>query len=159
MPNLLFLCTGNSARSILGEVLLNHLGGGVWQGWSAGSNPVGRVNPHALTLLGERGHDVSGLLSKRWDVFSAAGAPMMDVIITVCDAAAGEPCPVWPGHPITSHWGMPDPAAAPDDASARAAFCATYDTLYHRLSALVALPFSGMTDDQAKAALDRIGAS
>lgn len=156
---MLFLCTGNSARSILGEVLLNHLGGGVWRGWSAGSNPVGHVNPHALALLAERGHDVAGLSSKRWDVFAGPDAPVMDVIITVCDAAAGEACPVWPGHPLTSHWGMPDPAAAPDATSARAAFAATYDTLHRRLFALIALPLSDMDAFQTKAALDRIGTS
>ena len=159
MPNVLFLCTGNSARSILGEVLLNHLGGGAWRGWSAGSNPVGRVNPYAVALLVERGYAVEGLSSKRWDVFAGPGAPAMDVIITVCDAAAGEACPVWPGHPLTSHWGMPDPAAAPDAASARAAFAATCDTLHRRLSALVALPFSDMDTVVSKAALDRIGTS
>jgi arsenate reductase len=159
MPNMLFLCTGNSARSILGEVLLNHLGGGVWRGWSAGSNPVGQVNPHALALLAERGHDASGLSSKRWDVVAGPDAPVMDAIITVCDAAAGEACPVWPGRPLTSHWGMPDPATAPDAVSARAAFAATYDTLHRRLSALLALPFSDMDAAQVKAALDRIGSS
>lgn len=159
MPNVLFLCTGNSARSILGEVLLNKLGGGDWRGWSAGSNPVGRVNPHALALLREHGHDVSGLSSKRWDVFAGADAPVMDVVITVCDSAAGEACPVWPGHPLTSHWGMPDPAAAADDATARAAFAETYDTLHRRLSALVALPFADLGKAEAKAVLDQIGRS
>lgn len=157
MRNVLFLCTGNSARSILGEALLNHVGCGTWRAWSAGSNPVGRVNPHALALLRERGHDVSDLSSKRWDVFAGADAPVMDIIITVCDSAAGEACPVWPGHPLSSHWGMPDPAGASDDAAAVTAFAATYDTLHRRLSALVSLPFADLSKVEAQAALDYIG--
>lgn len=152
--NILFLCTGNSARSILGEVLLSHLGGGAWRGWSAGSNPARRVNPFALELLAAKGHDISGLRSKRWDEFAAADAPPMDIIITVCASAAGEACPVWPGHPLTSNWPMPDPAAHDGDA-ARAAFAETYAVLHRRLSALVALPPADIT----KVALDRIGAA
>ncbi len=158
MPDVLFLCTGNSARSILAEVLLNHLGRGEWRGWSAGSRPVGRVNPHALALLRARGHDVSGLSSRRWDAFAGADAPPMDLVITVCDSAAGEACPVWPGHPLTSHWGMPDPAAATSDEGATAAaFAAAYDTLHRRISALVALPLADLTPAEARAAIDRIG--
>jgi arsenate reductase (thioredoxin) len=100
---------------------------------------------------------VAGLSSKRWDVFAGPDTPVMDVIITVCDAAAGEACPLWPGHPLTSHWGMPDPAAAPDAASARAPFATTYDSLHRFLSALVALPLTGLAPADAKAALERIG--
>jgi arsenate reductase len=159
MPNALFLCTGNSARSILAEVLLNHLGKGRWRGFSAGSNPVGRVNPHALALLQAKGHDVSGLSSKRWDVFAGAGAPAMDLIVTVCDSAAGETCPVWPGNPLTSHWGMPDPAAVTgDEGVIGTAFAATYDRLHERIAAMVALPLPELTQTEAKAAIDRIGA-
>jgi len=156
MINVLFLCTGNSARSILGEVLLTHLGGGAWRGWSAGSNPAGRVNPHAIELLEARGHDISGLRSKRWDEFAGPDAPEMHIIITVCAAAAGEACPVWPGHPLTSNWPMPDPAAHDGDA-ARAAFAETYAALHRRLQALVALPLDSMTLPEKQAALDRIG--
>jgi arsenate reductase len=158
MPSALFLCTGNSARSILAEVLLTQLGGGRWKGFSAGSNPVGRVNPHAAALLQARGHDISGLSSKRWDTFAGPGAPAMDLIITVCDSAAGETCPVWPGHPLTAHWGMPDPAAIPgDEAAIATAFAATYDKLRERLAALVALPFAELGPEQVKAAVDRVG--
>lgn len=157
MPaNVLFLCTGNSARSILGEVLLNHLGGGTLRGWSAGSNPAGRVNPHALELLAAKGHDIGGLRSKGWDEFAAPGAPHMDIIITVCASAAGEACPVSPGHPLTSNWPMPDPAEHDGDA-ARAAFAGTYAALHRRLTALAALPLAGMTVAETRAALDRIG--
>ena len=160
MPNVLFLCTGYSARSILGEVVLNHLGKGEWNGFSAGSNPVRRVNPHALALLAARGHDVSGLASKRWDVFAGPRAPAMDLIITVCDSAAGEACPVWPGHPVTSHWGMPDPAAVRgDEAAIGAAFAETYDALHRRLSDLVAIPLADLSRSDAKTAIDRIGAN
>lgn len=158
MINVLFLCTGNSARSILGEVLLNHIGGDGFRAWSAGSNPAGRVNPHALELLAAKGHDISGLRSKRWDEFAAPGAPEMHIIITVCAAAAGEACPVWPGHPLTSNWPMPDPAAHDGDA-ARAAFAETYAVLHRRLSALVALPLAELTPAETRAALDRIGSS
>jgi arsenate reductase len=160
VPNILFLCTGNSARSILAEATLNRLGNGEWTGFSAGSNPVGRVNPHALALLRAHGHDVSGLASKHWDAFAGPGAPAMDLIITVCDSAAGEACPVWPGHPMTSHWGMPDPAAVTgDDEAIGAAFAETYDALHRRISALLALPLADLPRDDARAAIDRIGAN
>jgi arsenate reductase len=159
MPNVLFLCTGNSARSILGEAILNHLGNSEWTGFSAGSKPVGQVNPHALALLQARGHAITGLASKRWDVFSGPVAPAMDLIITVCDSAAGEACPAWPGHPMTSHWGMPDPAAVTgDDAAIGAAFAETYHALHRRLSALLTLPLADLSGNGAKAAIDRIGA-
>ena len=108
--NVLFLCTGNSARSILGEAILNRLGDGEFRAFSAGSKPVGQVNPGALELLTERGYPTEGLRSKSWDEFARSGAPVLDHVITVCNNAAGETCPVWPGHPATDHWDIDDPA-------------------------------------------------
>lgn len=143
--NVLFLCAGNSARSILAEALLNHLGGGRYRAFSAGSRPVGRVNPLALDCLRDRGLPPSGLRSKGWEAFANAGAPAMDLVITVCDNAAGETCPVWPGHPMTAHWGVPDPAAAEGtDASKRAAFAAAAKALEDRIRRLVALPIASI---------------
>jgi arsenate reductase len=139
--NVLFLCTHNSARSVLAECLLNHLGQGRFRAFSAGSQPSGRVNPFALQALGEAGVDTSGVCSKSWDTFAGEKAPVMDLIITVCDSAAGEICPVWPGHPATAHWGYADPSATQgSDAARLMAFRDTMALIRRRLEILVALP-------------------
>lgn len=139
--NVLFLCTGNSARSILAECLLNHLGQGRFHGYSAGSQPAGRVNPFALEALTSAGIATDGVRSKSWEEFSKPDAPKMDLIITVCDNAAGEACPFWPGNPATAHWGYPDPAAVEgsDDAK-RKAFQHTMHALRSRIQLLVNMP-------------------
>lgn len=139
--NVLFLCTGNSARSIMAEAILNRLGGGVFRAYSAGSRPAGKVNPHTLDVLRARGHAVEGLRSKSWDEFAAPGAPPMDVVITVCDSAAREACPVWPGRPITGHWSFADPAAfeGPEEARRRR-FEQTYDGLAAYIRSLLNPP-------------------
>lgn len=131
---MLFLCTGNSARSILSEAILNRLGEGRFRAFSAGSKPVGRVNPGALALLGRLAFSTEGLRSKSWDEFAAPDAPPMDHIITVCNNAAGESCPVWPGHPATEHWDIDDPAGVGEsDEERRAAFEQAYATLDERI--------------------------
>ncbi len=138
----LFVCTGNSARSILGEAILNRLGDGRFQAYSAGSRPTGTVNPFALSLLRERGYAVDGLRSKSWDVFSRPDAPQIDFVFTVCDSAGNETCPIWPGHPVTAHWGIPDPAAATGtDEGKRAAFEKAYASLHARITAFLDLQF------------------
>lgn len=139
--NILFLCTGNSARSILAEALMNRHGKGRFRAYSAGSHPVGRVNPLALELLSANGFPVEGLRSKNWDEFAHPDAPRMDFVVTVCDKAAGEVCPVWPGQPMTAHWGFPDPAAAtgPEPARRRA-FEQVYREIARRLDIMLALP-------------------
>ena len=134
MSNVLFLCTGNSARSILGEAILNRLGAGCFRAFSAGSKPAGRVNPGALELLQRLAYPTEDLRSKSWDEFAGPGAPHMDYIITVCNNAAGETCPVWPGHPATEHWDIADPAGVGDtDQERRAAFEMAYATLDGRI--------------------------
>ena len=139
--NILFLCTGNSARSILAEGLVNHLSGARFKGFSAGSQPVGRVNPFALETLRALGCETAGMASKSWDVFAAPDAPRMDFIVTVCDSAAGEACPYWPGAPVTAHWGFPDPAKVEgDDETKRAAFARTAQAIAQRLRLLLSLP-------------------
>lgn len=157
--NVLFLCTGNSARSILAEAIANHLGDGRLQAWSAGSQPRGVPNPAALELIADKGLDASGLRSKSWDEFAGADAPRMDLVITVCDNAAGESCPLWPGAPLKAHWGIADPAGTgetPDEV--RAAFAQAWDLLEARFRALVALPFETLSRAEFQAALNRIGA-
>jgi protein-tyrosine-phosphatase len=137
--NVLFLCTGNSARSILAEAILNGRGAGRFAGFSAGSQPRGEVHPLALQLLREMGLAIAGLRSKSWHEFAAAGAPHMDRIITVCDSAAGEACPVWPGRPAVAHWSLPDPAVVQgSDAACRRAFADTYQALDRRIARLMA---------------------
>lgn len=139
--HVLFLCTGNSARSVLAECMLNRLGAGRFVAHSAGSHPKGAVHPRTLELLRELGYETGGLRSKSWDEFAAPGAPRLDFVFTVCDDAAGESCPVWPGQPITAHWGIPDPAAATGtDDEVRRAFRVAYARLEHRIRLLTALP-------------------
>lgn len=141
--NVLFLCTGNSARSVLAEGLLNVMGHGRFRAYSAGSMPTGRVNPFAIELLDAIGYDTRTLRSKSWDEFGAPDAPPMDFIITVCDNAAGEVCPIWPGHPTSAHWGFADPAVvAGSDADKREAFSQTLQQIRSRLSLFLSLPLS-----------------
>lgn len=140
--NVLFLCTGNSARSILFECLLNHLGSERFRAFSAGSQPAGRVNPFALQVLQKAGIATDGLRSKSWDEFAQTDAPKMDLVITVCDNAAGEVCPYWPGQPATAHWGYPDPAAVQgSDSEKLAAFEQTMRAIKQRLDIFLSLPF------------------
>ncbi|MCV6586544.1 MAG: arsenate reductase ArsC [Marinibacterium sp.] len=143
--NILVLCTGNSARSILLEHILNQAGQGRVRAWSAGSQPTGQVHPQSLTLLGDKGYDLSDARSKSWDEFAADGAPEMDLVITVCGSAAEETCPMWPGAPLRAHWGVEDPAAAAE-ADWDAAFATAYDILSRRAKAFLALPLDGDRD-------------
>jgi len=153
----LVLCTGNSARSILGEVLINELGGGRLRAFSAGSHPTGRVNPGAVAKLRREGHAVAGLASKSWDQFSGPDAPLVDIVITVCDNAAGESCPVWHGSPLTAHWGIPDPALDTDDgALLDAAFDRAYAQLRTRVEAMLALPIETMAAGDLAVALRKV---
>jgi len=143
--HVLFLCTGNSARSILAEVLLNSRGQGRFKAYSAGSQPVGRVNPHALEFLRQAGLPTEGLRSKSWDEFAQPGAPPLDFVFTVCDSAASEVCPIWPGQPVTAHWGLPDPAAVQgSDADQQKAFRGTFVALDRRIGLLTSLPIAGL---------------
>jgi arsenate reductase (thioredoxin) len=156
--NVLFLCTGNSARSILAEAILNELGAPHFKGWSAGSQPKGQVHPISLDLLRDLGHDTGGLRSKSWDEFAVPGAPEFDFIFTVCDNAANEACPVWLGHPASAHWGIPDPAAADgSQAEQRRAFDEAYRQMSDRISAFIALPIASMDKNELKSSLDEIG--
>lgn len=150
MLNVLFLCTGNSARSILGEAIMTKMGAGRFRGYSAGSHPMGAPNPLALNVLTANGHDIAGLHSKSWDVFAAPDAPEMHMIFTVCDQAAGETCPFWPGHPTSAHWGLPDPVTAAD-------FARTYDALTARITAMLNLPLHDTPSDDLRQALNKIG--
>ncbi|TCD14245.1 arsenate reductase ArsC [Oricola cellulosilytica] len=157
--NILILCTANSARSILGEAILTKLCGDRVKAFSAGSTPRGTPNPDGIALLKSLGHDVGGLRSKSWDEFAGPDAPKMDIVITVCDNAAGESCPFWPGAPVQAHWGIPDPAGRGETSDERrAAFAETYRLLEARILALASLPFEEMQPQDLKAALNTIGA-
>ena len=156
--NVLFLCTGNSARSILAEALLNHLGKGRFRAFSAGSHPGGKVNPFAIELLEKNRLPVADLRSKSWDEFAALGAPEFDFVFTVCDNAAGEVCPVWPGQPMTAHWGIEDPAAAEgSDEVKRKVFVLAFSQLNRRLSIFISLPMEKLDKLTLKRNLDDIG--
>lgn len=156
--NTLFLCTGNSARSILAEAYLAAVGRDRFRAFSAGSHPTGRVNPLALALLEAHGLPTAGLRSKSWDELAAPGAPAMDFVITVCDQAAGEACPLWPGQPLTAHWGVPDPAAVTgDEATRRAAFDAAFAILRRRIQLLTSLRLEALDRLATEQQLRRIG--
>lgn len=154
--NILFLCTGNSARSILAEAIMNRVDARRFRGYSAGSHPTGTVNPHAMDLLKGLSHPTDGLRSKAWDEFADENAPRLDFIFTVCDQAAGETCPIWPGRPVSAHWGLPDPAAVTGN-GVTAAFANTYRALHHRIEAFANLPFDTLDPDSLRARLDAIG--
>jgi arsenate reductase len=153
----LVLCTGNSARSILGEVLFNTLGKGKFKAYSAGSKPAGSVNPGALEWLQKHGHNTEGLRSKSWDEFAVPSAPKFDFIFTVCDNAAGETCPIWLGHPMTAHWGIPDPAHVGGDEARRAAFNKAADQLARRIQLFMSLPIEKLDALVLKQKLVEIG--
>ncbi|MBU0622963.1 MAG: arsenate reductase ArsC [Gammaproteobacteria bacterium] len=155
--NVLVLCTGNSARSILGEVLFNALGKGMFKAYSAGSHPAGKVNPGALEWLQANGYSTEGLRSKSWDEFSAPGAPEFDFVFTVCDNAAGEVCPVWYGSPMTAHWGIPDPAHVEGDEARRAAFRHAAEQLARRIQLFMSLPVEKLDKLTLKEKLSEIG--
>ena len=156
--NTLFLCTGNSARSIIAEAILNKIGKGKFQAYSAGSQPKGQVNPNTLQLLRDLGYDTSGFRSKSWSEFAKPGAPPLDFVFTVCDNAAGEACPVWPGQPMTAHWGVPDPAEATgSEAEIALAFKDAYRMLQRRIEIFVALPIRSLDKLSLQAKLKDIG--
>ena len=158
--NVLFLCTGNSARSIIAEAILNREGMGRFKAFSAGSQPKGEVHPYAIQLLKKMNHDVSGMRSKSWDEFAGPGAPEMDFVFTVCDNAAGETCPLWPGQPMTAHWGVPDPAAVEGtEAEKHFAFADTYRMMSNRISIFVNLPMQSLDRLTLQKRLDTIGAT
>ena len=154
--NVLFLCTGNSARSILAEAILNAQGKGRFRAFSAGSFPKGAVHPAAITLLNELGHDTGGFRSKSWDEFAGSDAPDLDFLFTVCDNAAGEICPVWPGHPMTAHWGIEDPAAMEGEKQAQA-FWNAYNQLRRRIELFLALPLESIDELSLRSRLREIG--
>jgi arsenate reductase (thioredoxin) len=158
--NVLFLCTGNSARSILAEAILNHLptGRGRFRAFSAGSHPKGQVNPFALELLTQNRLSITGLRSKAWDEFAKPDAPKLDFVFTVCDQAAAEPCPLWPGQPMTAHWGVPDPAAVQGtDDEQRKAFREAFIVLRRRIELFVSLPFEKLTRFALEERVQQIG--
>ncbi|OYY95055.1 MAG: protein-tyrosine-phosphatase [Hydrogenophilales bacterium 28-61-23] len=156
--NVLFLCTGNSARSILAEVLLNTWGKGRFHAYSAGSHPAGQINPFAIELLEKNRLSTEGLRSKSWDEFGQPGAPELDFVFTVCDNAANEVCPVWPGQPMTAHWGVPDPASVEgDDEIKRKAFFVAFNQLSNRISLFANLPLDKLDRIKLQKALNDIG--
>jgi arsenate reductase (thioredoxin) len=156
--NVLFLCTGNSARSVMAESILNRLGTGKFRAYSAGSHPTGKVNPLALNLLRKTNYDVSALRSKSWEEFAAPGAPKLDFVFTVCDDAAAEVCPIWPGQPMTAHWGLPDPAKAEGtEAEKHFAFADTMRMLNQRIGIFVSLPLDRLSKLSLQQQLDEIG--
>lgn len=156
--NVLFLCTGNSARSILAEALVDHWGRGRFRGFSAGSHPKGQVHPIAIELLQHMKLSTDGLSSKSWDEFAKPGAPVMDFVFTVCDNAAGEVCPAWPGQPITAHWGVEDPAAAQgSDAERWLAFRSVFKALDNRIKIFMSLPIASLDRLKLKQRVDEIG--
>jgi len=156
--SVLFLCTGNSARSIIAEAILNKMGQGRFRAYSAGSHPKQSVNPHTLQLLSELGYDTSQCRSKSWDEFAGSEAPQFDFIVTVCDNAAGEACPIWPGHPMTAHWGIADPADAKGTpAEIALAFKETHRAMMQRIGVFVALPFEQLDKVSLQAKLREIG--
>ena len=156
--NVLFLCTGNSARSILAEALINRWGQGKLKGFSAGSHPKAEVNPLALELLQSRGLPIEGLRSKSWNEFAQSGAPKLDFVFTVCDNAAGEACPYWPGQPMTAHWGVEDPAAVEgSDAQKRRAFLQAYSALESRIKNFASLPIRTLDRIRLQQHIDAIG--
>ncbi len=162
--NVLFLCTGNSARSILAESILNREGAGRFKAYSAGSQPKGAVHPYALDLLKKMNHPTAGLRSKSWDEFAAAGAPEMDFVFTVCDNAANEVCPIWPGQPMSAHWGIPDPAAAGigaggSEVEQRLAFAEAYRAMLNRISIFTSLPMRSLDRLSLQKRLDEIGST
>ena len=156
--NVLFLCTGNSARSVLAEAILNKIGAGKFKAYSAGSQPKGRVNPHAVQLLKSLGYDTSAYRSKSWSVFAQPAAPKFDFIFTVCDNAGGEGCPMWPGQPMTAHWGIPDPAEAKGSpAEVALAFKDAYRMLSQRIAVFAALPIRSLDQLSLQKRLAEIG--
>ncbi|MBN9317868.1 MAG: arsenate reductase ArsC [Devosia sp.] len=157
--NVLFLCTGNSARSILGEALLNHLGAGRFQAFSAGSTPKGQIHSMSLKILSDAGVSVDGLRSKSWEEFAGPDAPKMDFVFTVCDNAAGEVCPIWPGQPMTAHWGIEDPAAVDGpEFKQRAAFEDALRFMRNRITAFISLPLETIDNMALGSKLRGIGA-
>jgi arsenate reductase (thioredoxin) len=156
--NVLFLCTGNSARSIMAEAIINRVGMGKFKGYSAGSMPTGKVHPMALELLNRLNYDTSNVRSKSWEEFSAPGAPNLDFVFTVCDNAANEVCPIWPGQPMSAHWGLPDPVAVEGPETQRAlAFADTYRLLNNRISIFTGLPLTSLDRISLQRRLDDVG--
>lgn len=156
--NVLFLCTHNSARSIIAEAVVNHLGAGKFKGYSAGSMPSGQVHPYAFDLLNQLKYPTDGLRSKSWEEYSRPGAPVLDFVFTVCDNAAAEVCPVWPGRPVTAHWGLPDPSVVEGtEVARRMAFADTHRMLYQRIGIFVNLPLRSLDSLSLQRRLDDIG--